>query len=347
MEKIYFSGVKEKVKSILEVELISTQENFINNLLKFMSKITNYEEEESKINPHIIITKNLKTLTKQISNKYILPVKSGEITGGNLDNCMKSLLPFCNLGWCVFIDINEEYIEYGLIRSFSGPRGLTLTENLLLNGTNHIMMEIQVTKNSEILLKGVQGSELVIDFKLYDHTEEQENSLLLTNMVEDVTNQIEDRQDKKTLQQVFMKLFKIVQNKIHGSILMVVDSNFKPTEDIKDGIWLSKPINLSSAALDCTGKASDIYLSEKYYSLTGLLIEMMNFDGITVINSEGCILGYNVFLNKSLTDALNVSGGARKRTALSLLRLENDSILGVYFQSQDGNTFYERKSEHV
>jgi len=73
-----------------------------------------------------------------------------------------------------------------------------------------------------------------------------------------------------------------------------------------------------------------------------MLLEMMNHDGITVIDMSGKIRGYNLFISKKVTKPLSVEGGARKRAAYSILDTGDEKIMGVYFQSQDGNSFYKR-----
>mgnify|MGYP002657831126 CR=1 FL=1 len=68
---------------------------------------------------------------------------------------------------------------------------------------------------------------------------------------------------------------------------------------------------------------------------------MLNFLGITVIDTSGRIRAYNVFITPN--NGIEVTyGGARKRAAQALLDNKNSDYVGVYFQSQDGNYFYER-----
>jgi len=68
---------------------------------------------------------------------------------------------------------------------------------------------------------------------------------------------------------------------------------------------------------------------------------MMNIDGMTIIDNKGKIIAYHVFLSQNDGET-QVSGGARRRAALSLIKEEHTDIIGVYFLSQDGFSFYER-----
>ena len=60
----------------------------------------------------------------------------------------------------------------------------------------------------------------------------------------------------------------------------------------------------------------------------------------STFHNAGRIRAYNVFItsNNKLT---NVVGGARKRAAYTIINSKVKKIVGVYFQSQDGETFYE------
>jgi len=73
-------------------------------------------------------------------------------------------------------------------------------------------------------------------------------------------------------------------------------------------------------------------------------MEMLNFDGITIVDNAGKIRAYNVFITPESGENI-VNGGARKRAATSLLNTKNKDYIGVYFRSQDGNYFYERISK--
>ena len=72
---------------------------------------------------------------------------------------------------------------------------------------------------------------------------------------------------------------------------------------------------------------------------------MLSYDGITVVDNAGRILAYNVFVANEKGVAKNIVGGARRRAAYTLLNTNNKKIIGVYFQSQDGDAFYRNIKE--
>jgi hypothetical protein len=80
-------------------------------------------------------------------------------------------------------------------------------------------------------------------------------------------------------------------------------------------------------------------------SYADVLTTMLDFDGITVIDNAGRIRAYNVFIDANVDKKNKIVGGARRRAAYAILQNKSKKIIGVYFQSQDGDNFYKEKSD--
>ena len=80
-------------------------------------------------------------------------------------------------------------------------------------------------------------------------------------------------------------------------------------------------------------------------SYADVLTTMLDFDGITVMDNAGRIRAYNVFIEANNDRTTKIVGGARRRAAYSILQNKSKKIIGVYFQSQDGDNFYKEKSD--
>jgi len=103
----------------------------------------------------------------------------------------------------------------------------------------------------------------------------------------------------------------------------------------EDGIWLETPISFSKLFTQ-----SKSYSEEKLQAFATLFINMLNFDGITVVDTTGRLLAYNVFVENNINRTKNVVGGARKRAAYTIINSRRKHIVGVYFQSHEGEIFY-------
>ena len=67
---------------------------------------------------------------------------------------------------------------------------------------------------------------------------------------------------------------------------------------------------------------------------------MMSSDGITVLRSDGAVLGFNVFVAHpdSLDRHPGAIGGARRRTYETLAGMVGDGLVAAFYRSQDGHT---------
>ena len=142
---------------------------------------------------------------------------------------------------------------------------------------------------------------------------------------------------------LYKNIFKNVLRNINGTICVVVDMEYNQgmsedgTQDdfLADGIWLKEPIQLSKLFT-----SAHAYYEEKLTAMANVFLTMMNFDGITVVDNSGRILAYNVFVEANLKTAGNIIGGARKRAAYTIINSRKRNIIGLYFQSHDGEMFW-------
>jgi hypothetical protein len=142
--------------------------------------------------------------------------------------------------------------------------------------------------------------------------------------------------NKEGLLDFFNKFFGIVKRKVHGCIVVVLDPS-NPNKTFWKGNWLMDPIDFfnSYSAVQQTNNGEDII---KLESDVDLAIELLNNDGITAFSTDGKLIAYNIFI-KSKTKTKS-PGGARRRAAETIISERPNGCLGVYFQSQDGDSFY-------
>lgn len=350
-ERISFSASNNAIHAFFLNQNVNLPIPLYNELLVFLSKACTYEEEEHKVRPSIIIGNNLlDDQVTRLTQATMIPLVKECLTETRLIKRLKSMLPFCNNGWRVFLNLDDETLTYGIVRNFNGPAGLSI-DDILTNmsisdkeslGINFVLVDI--ASNFEILLKGIADI-CTIDFRLIDETS---NSGAQTTFCEDLLSACEG--DISKVAAAYRKTIGLFSQKLHGSICMIIRHDHTLPDDIlKDGIFLETPLDIYPIlAEDLNDKQAlqDISFTisshEKYHAFTGLFIEMLNIDGITIVDNRGRIRAYNVFVSPDATGTENLAGGARKRAANFLLKQKNPNYLGVYFQSQDGMSSYER-----
>ena len=190
-------------------------------------------------------------------------------------------------------------------------------------------------------LIGARGNNCSVCFNLnssYEYNWDNEIMEFVEACVSKIKTTKRKLQDIKNL---LDNIFHSVLKGLHGTICMVVDKEFKDKAGVfQDGTWLKEPIEFIKLFM-----RSATFDENILRSYADVLKTMLDFDGITIIDNSGRIRAYNVFIESSPDASNNIVGGARRRAAYSILHNKNKKIIGVYFQSQDGDNFYKEKSD--
>lgn len=345
MTKINYKNANSKIRSLFKNEELFISEPLMKTLLTFLSIIHIYEEEDHKISPEIIIGKNLLNDDfKKIYQCEILQITRFNTNDDAIQRIIKPIMPFCDNGWRVLVNIEDENVTVGLIRAFGGPSALSLIDSLLtpidLTQVSFRFVLVDIMSKYEVLLSGLSGMTLQIDFR-FIVAEIKGRKESVERIVDDLLSDCDYMDYRENQKNAMSKVFELCPKRVHGCIFVIINKeSILPISGLlKDGIILEEPINLISPLVDALRSPEIHSLYEKYYAQTGLLLTMLNTDGITVLDTASRIRGYNFFI-QSTQDT--VAGGARRRAANSLMRSKNENIVGVYFQSQDGDIFYER-----
>ena len=357
-KRIRFSDNNQEIISIVSDEGIELPDEFYVELLRFLSKACTYEEEELRIRPKIIIGTNvLSAEAQKLLQSTNISLVSDPITDTHLTKRLKSMLPFCNNGWRVFIDVTRESVTYGIMRNFNGPTGLDIVD-LLMNMTGEELSNIgvkyvliDVDSNFRISIKS-NSQKCIIDFNLIEEFDDSEAKKAFCNDL--LSTYGMDGSDKGRIVSAFTKVINLFPQKLHGSICVIVNHDYSlPDGLFNDGIFLETPVDIYSVLADDLSDKNPVQDTsfiisshEKYHAFTGLLFEMLNIDGITVVDNKGRLRAYNVFVKSDIDGWETVSGGARRRAADYISKQNNPNYIGVYFQSQDGMSSYERINRH-
>ena len=345
-KKVYFEDARRNVLELFSLEFPTLNINQVDLFVGMFYNLVNYEEEGQKIKPTIIITSNINAIVKYVPKaKKIVVYEDEDET--NFRARIKSLMCFCRSDWNIYINFGEETIEYGIIKTLTSLKDKTLLQLL----KDHSILE-QVAKKTSLVvinvfgggvckLYGAKGSACSICFNLnsgYEYNWDTEINEFVEACVSKIKTTKRKLQDIKNL---LSNIFHNVLKSLHGTICMVVDKEFKDkTGFFADGTWLKEPIEFIKLFI-----RSSTFDENILRSYADVLTTMLDFDGITIIDNAGRIRAYNVFIESSQDKQNKVIGGARRRAAYSILHNKNKKIIGVYFQSQDGDNFYKEKAD--
>ena len=343
---IFYTSAKEAIKEFTALEFATLGTNDVDRLIDSFYKFLNYEEEGVKIRPAIYVTSNIHSVSKTIPDCVEIRFYE-DANSNNFNQRLKSLMVFCLEGWSIYINYTPTSVQYGIIRCNNSIKDEPL-EKLIFDKNYKPIIEqktkliyMSVVTSGVFTLKGIQGNQTSISFNI-NNVVSQDLEDTIDRFVTDGLSKLKTTKRKfKDIKNLYHNIFSRMIKGSHGTICLVVDKDFKdPKGWLSDGTWLPQPIEF--AKLFLTSKS---FSESKLRAYSDLLVTMLNYDGITIIDNAGRILAYNVFVESEKNATRNIIGGARLRAAYSLLNTSNKKIIGVYFQSQEGDNFYKSIKE--
>ncbi len=349
LDRIIFKDANSLINKIFEKEKIVFDPRFMGNLLRIISKFSTYEEEENRILPTIIVGCNIDDLFKSMPEIKFIQIKECKEEGDEIGIILKSIFPFCNNGWIAYIDKCSDSLSYGVLRAFNNVGSLSIKEHIFDDEHNlslfpddiQGMVYISALSKSEVLLKGLRTPGWIIDTSFTDDDEKEYVEDCLDEFSDDILRNY-NGEYKEQIKNSLLQLFRLALQKVHGTICVVVKHGVDmSTMDFigTDLLLLPKPINIHEYIVNAV-QNNDATTASAYYGISSLFLEMMNIDGITIVDTKGNILAYNAFVK---IEGESLHGGARRRAAKYIIDHSSNDVVGVYFQSQDGNIFYKRK----
>lgn len=346
-EMIFFDSAKDSVTNFFEKEFDNFPPLIMSHFLNRFNDFLNYSEEGEAIKPKIVFTDNIEAVARAIPKTYILTVfEDTEATMFNLR--LKSILAIARHDWLIYVDIKENKISYGIIMSYTSIKDRNLLRALEENTTLkdrpikiHCIIARPLNFYS-MMLHSISGNDLVINFSL-DKSKANIFNTEIKEFVDATFTKLRTTQRKLTdMKNMYSNIFTHVLSHVNGSICVIVDKDYKDNGLFEDGIWFKEPISFSKLFTQ-----SKSYNGEKLQAFADLFMNMLNFDGITIIDNQGRLRAYNVFVEPNSKKVGYIVGGARKRAAYYILSTKKKDIVGVYFQSHEGEVFFqEMKANH-
>ena len=344
-QNIFYESAKSSISDFLKEEFKGEFPSKLKTrFLDFFYKISSYEEEGVKLKPTILLTNNIKEVVKAVPQSYRLELFHDE--DEFLFNArMKSMIAFSKHDWIVYVNINEDSYNYGICKTLNSIKEKSFSQIAINSDVLRVKHEndnlslvlLEAFSANLITLKSISEKRLNINLSLTT-VNTQSFEEVIKEFVNASFSKLRTTQRKlKEIKTLYENIFEAAFKNIHGAICVVVDKEYEDKGFLADGIWLQEPIEFSKLFLQ-----SKVYNEAKLISIAELFIDMLNYDGITVVDNLGRIRAYNVFVETNLNRVKNIVGGARKRAAYTVINSRRKHIVGAYFQSQDGEVFFEK-----
>ncbi len=315
--------IKENMKD--ESVYCEIQKELIEAILKIIPLLGHYEEESEKLNFRVALGMNSDmgnlAASSYVLKKYIYNEKDTEENRlRHIEKMIKAVAIFCGKNADIFLLQNENVIECGIFFS-----------RLV---TTDVTKERLIEKNF-IIFQHLYGNKVIAFAK---------NDIMCICMdfdQEAIPKNIKSTNTYKIdVCRKWEGIFDRVKRIVHGTICLIVDTSWNPKKD-KNFTDCIETIDLD-LRIKSTASADDI---QDFNNKLEMFFSMLNYDGITIIDTEERIRAYNLFCKVVSEDENKISGGARHRAYSSLKRLnkqQRSGYIAVYFQSQEGEVEFYR-----
>ncbi len=320
---------RKKIKDFFLNKLPEMKDAVIDAIIDILPSVPHYQEENDHFTFRIIMGNGN---TPMGWNRRIY-----KFSGDSLENlykervkaCLKDVIHFCKSGCDLIIqqmsgrEKSESSIQVGVFQSDIGNAGET--ERALL-------------EKGFLLIECVNVSKICIN----SHTSTGDTDHLLIRFDLDENEFADDFTDSNTgsyPKGFWAGLFSQIKREVHGTICLFVDPSWDGNKDENfDGGKI-----IFDEYKDMQIKPDSMLDSQLYHDLyeqnfiRKMFISMLNYDGITVIDTNGCVRAFHCFV--AIHRGKFTSGGARHRAyrALANLFKDNECYKALYFQSQEGN----------
>jgi len=305
--------------------------------------LSSYHEEGSPLFPQVFICDDLASMLQALRGRDPIRVREGPRSGETMRRALKQCAAVSRGGWAVyFLREDEGQLSYGLFRTDDFILSETPIELLRAIKDPHLRV-LGISRVAENIIE-VCGSN---DFSRFIHlsgarTDVPHPTEVLDDLVEAATQDVPGLL-RIPAQGFFRRVFFSMMQAPHGTLLAVLPRGSTRVDLLADGIVLEPAVDVSARI--------DAYLNDpreekatSLQALVPLLLGMTGSDGITVLRSDGCLLGYNVFVEQPSTlgeDGVPI-GGARRRSFDVLCRHLGRELVAAFYRSQDGHALCRR-----
>lgn len=339
--KIIFDEARNGLIEFFNHEFKGFDNLLLQHFLNRINDFLNYDEEGYKYKPKFIFTNDINALTKNIKTAYRLPLYEDE-NASYFDSRIKTIIALASNDWCIYVELKDDKINYGLCKALNSIKDKDLLaliegDESLKEKSDKIYCVIARAMSFYLMnLTSLRGNKLSLNFSL-DPNKQFRDETNIDLFVDATFSKLRTTKQKlNVIKTMYTNIIKKVINEVNGAICVVVDKEYKDTGLFSDGIWLKEPISFNKLFTN-----SKSYSEEKLQAFVQLFVAMLQFDGITIVDNFGRIRGYNVFVETDIKKLKNIVGGARKRAAYTIINSRRKHIIGVYFQSHEGEIFYE------
>ena len=311
-------------------------------LSELVVSLSSYREEGSPLFPQVFVCEDITAMLQALRGRDPMSVSDGDRSRVTMRRALKQCAPLSRGGWAIYFQLDEPgRFSYGLFR----------TDSFILSSSPIELL--RAIKDPSIKLLGISRvAENIIElcasagYRRFIHlsgarTDVPHPTRVLEDIVQAVTADV-DEPFRLPAQGFFRHAFFDAMQAPHGSLAMVIPKNAPRSSLLDDGVMLQPSIDVV-ARIEAYKSDPREEKATSLQAVVTLLHGMLSADGITVLRSDGCLVGYNVFVEQpALREGEMPIGGARRRSFNVLCRHLGKELAAAFYRSQDGVALCER-----
>lgn len=314
----------------------ASSEPFAHDVAEIVVALSRYREEGAALFPAVFFCEDLPVLLGRLGGRDPVRVGRGPCAPTTALRALKQCAPLGRGSWAIFLARVDGDYEYGVFRADDFVLGESPMSRLrgLRDPTLGILGIVQIAENV-LEVRGCNGAGRLVHLS-GARTDVPPATMLLLELVEAITRDVPPalRPEAKTF---FRRVLIDAMRSTHGSLIAVLPDGPRALDPFRDGLLLDTPLDLAARVADWQRERSGDARSA-VQGVAQLLAGMLSADGITLLASDGSVVGYNVFLHPG-PDAAAVGGtmgGARERTFRALSAEVGRTLVAAFVRSQDG-----------
>ncbi|WP_438035712.1 hypothetical protein [Sorangium sp. So ce204] len=310
-------------------------------LVELVVELSHYEEEGTVLYPKILVCDALARALALLQGTAPLEIGRGPKDASTVKQALKKCAPLARQGWVVYVERGEREFSYGVFREPELPTALDIRNTLgalPVDSVKAVLARQIAERVVELVTTGERHLHVHLSAASADEPPPGASiDKLVSAAVVDAPEFV-----RESLRSYLSSVIGRALLHGHGALLAVVRVGSPiPSPLSVDGVLLVEPIQLAGLV--------EVFLREQSteavltLSAYGALLEgMLGSDGITLLRSDGTILGYNFFVQRSGVDGTPASqmlGGARRRAFEALSRfVESGDVACAFIRSSNGSS---------
>lgn len=310
---MYQSLNKQTVEKFINSHTSSLHDAVVAAVANFLPQISNYHEEDKTFSFRIILgAGELPSIKGRPHILKTLPLE--DLSAHAVTRAIKSLTAFCCNGADVLINQTEDSVVFSVVYFDIEQTGLA---------------EISFLQKGFVIMGSLSRTKVIV---IGFGSDGKPENLILSFDFSSAENLPVPDFSKKYNRDVALwsGIFRRAKKEVHGTICLVVSPEWSWENDCENfsrGEPLQNPVSIAYGdGTDSTRKLDDG---------VRMLLSMMDYDGMTIVDTQGNIRAYHCFVKIDQNDS---SVGGSRHIAFETLKHKNNNLYkAIYFQSHEGH----------